>query len=545
MKTKIKPWIKYAEDVINGNIVAGLHIQQSCKQYLSYINSDKYELRNEVVERAINFIKLFKHYKGKHSGKPFELQPWQMWVVSAIVGVYHKGTNIRKHSSVYLEISRKNGKTALCAALALYFLIADGMDGAEVGCLANSREQAKICYEFCEVFSKQLDPQQKNLKTYRDRIKFNVNNSKLLVCSSADDKLDGGNYTAAIIDEFHASKSNKLRDVIKSSMVRENSVLITITSAGFDVTGPCYKLRQTCIEILNNLKEDDSIFSAIYSIDEGDLWTDKNCWVKSTPNINITVNEDYIQKQVQSAINNPAEEVGVRTKTLNEWLQTSEVWIPDLALMKCFGEVDLSKFNECETYIGIDLAATSDCTAVSYLVIDEDGKKHYKTDYYLPSSALVESPNREQYKYWLQTKQLKVTEGNVTDYSVIINDIMANYNKLTIRGIFYDSWNSTQAIIQMTELGLPCQPYSQSIGHFNRPVKEMERNIREGNIVIDKNDITLWMFRNVQLKVDYNGNAKPNKGLGKDKKIDGVISMCEALGGYLETPHYSGEIFTL
>lgn len=542
-KTEIKPWVKYATDVVNGKITTGLYIKQACKQYLEYIDSEKYELRNDVVERAIEFIKLFKHYKGKHSGSHFLLQPWQMWVVSAIVGVYKRGTNIRKHSSIYLEISRKNGKTALCAALSLYFLIADGMDGAECACLANSREQAKICYDFCEVFCKQLDPQQKNLKAYRDRIKLNINNSKLIVCSSADDKLDGGNYTAAIIDEFHAAKTNKLRDVIKSSMVRENSVLITITSAGFDKTGPCYKLRTTCTEILSGIKTDDSMFAAIYSIDENDVWTDKKCWCKSTPNLNITVSEEYIEKQVRSAINNPSEEVGVRTKTLNEWCDSIEVWISDNYINKCTDTVNINEFIDCECFIGVDLAAVSDITAVSYLLLKEDDEKlYFKTDYYLPESMLIESPNRELYKHWYRTGQLKITSGNVTDYDYITNDMMKCYDNLLIRKISYDSWNSTQWAITATELALPLEPYSQSIGNFNKPTRELERLIKQGKLVIDNNEITRWMFRNVALKSDHNGNVKPNKGNGKDKKIDGIIAMIEALGGYLDTPRFSGGI---
>lgn len=540
-----KPWIQYAKDVVNDKIVVGKYIKQSCQQYLNYINSDKYELRNNVVERAIKFISLFKHFKGKSSGKPFILQPWQMWVISAIVGVYHRGTTKRKHNSIYLEISRKNGKTALCAALSLYFLIADGQDGAECACLANSREQAKICYEFCQVWAKQLDPKQKNLKILRDRIKFDVNNSKLLVCSSADDKLDGGNYTAAIVDEFHAAKSNKLRDVIKSSMVRENSVLITITSAGFDKTGPCYKLRTTCTEILAGLKDDDSMFSAIYSLDDGDIWTDKKCWVKCTPNLDVTVTTDYIERQVKSAQNNPSEETGVRTKTLNEWLSTSEVWIPDNYINSSCKKLNLDDFAECETFVGIDLAAVGDLTAVSYLHKKEDDEKYYfHTDLYAPETVLTENVNKEYYKYLVRQKALKLTAGNVTDYDVILTDILKNNEKFMIRKIAYDSWNASFFVVKATEAGLPMEPYSQSISNFNKPVRELERLIRSGKVQINYNEAINWMFRNIRLKSDHNDNIKPVKA-NTASKIDGVIAMLQALGVYLDTPHYNNEIFVI
>lgn len=542
-------YIQYARDVVEGRVVTGLYIKLACQNYLNYIDSDEYELRRDVVDRAIKFIGLLRHFRGtRQTTTNFILQPWQQWVVSAIVGVYHRGTNKRKHNNAYLEISRKNGKTALCAALALYFLIADGQEGAEVGCLANSREQAKICFEFCDVWSRQLDPSQRDLKSYRDRILLNLNHSKLIVCSAADDKLDGHGFTTAIVDEFHAAKTNKLRDVIKSSMVRENSLLLTITSAGFDKTGPCYKLRTTCIELLQGLKKDDSTFSAIYSLDdETDDWQDESVWVKSTPNLDVTVSLDYIRKQVASAINNPSEEVGVRTKTLGQWLSTSSVWIPDTYINKCTQTINLDDFNEdSECWVGCDLAAVGDMTAVTFMLFKEDDDTPYfHTKYYLPESALVESPNRELYKYWARTKQLTVCAGNVTDYDYITNDIMAMYNRFNVRKIAYDSWNSTQWAIKATELGLHLEPFSQSIGNFNKGTREFERLIRQGKCVIDNNEITRWMFRNVAIKTDQNGNIKPNKGAGAEKKIDGIISQITALGKWLETPRFSGSILAL
>jgi phage terminase large subunit-like protein len=104
---------------------------------------------------------------------------------------------------------------------------------------------------------------------------------------------------------------------------------------------PCYKLRTTAIEILNGLKEDDSLFVAIYSLDEGDDWTDSQNWIKCTPNLDITVTKKYIREQVQSAINNPSEEVGVKTKTLNLWCDIASVWLPESYIVRSSKRVDL------------------------------------------------------------------------------------------------------------------------------------------------------------------------------------------------------------
>jgi len=162
---------------------------------------------------------------------------------------------------------------------------------------ANSKEQAKIAYEFCQTFTKQLDPKSKYLRAYRDRIFLDANHSSLKVFASDDSKLDGFNASFGLVDEYHSAKTSKVRDVIKSSMgMRQNPHLCTITTAGFDKTLPCYKLRETCVEILHNLKQDDSLFVAIYSLDVDDDWTKEENWVKCTPNLDVTVTKKYLRE---------------------------------------------------------------------------------------------------------------------------------------------------------------------------------------------------------------------------------------------------------
>lgn len=540
----MKGYYHYVEDVLNGKIVVGELIKLACQRFKDDLQRQDIYFNESVVDKAINFIGTLKHFMGKSSGKHFKLENWQQFIIANIVGWYWKDGNTRRFTSSYIEVSRKNGKTALAAALCLYYLIADGEDGAEVDLAANSKEQAKIAFEFCSNFSRQLDPKGKYLKPYRDNVQFALNNSKLKVFAADDSKLDGFNASFGLIDEYHAAKNSKVRDVIKSSMgMRNNPHLCTITTAGFDKTLPCYKLRSTSIEILNKLKTDDSMFIAIYSLDDKDDWTDKDNWVKCTPNLNVTVTSKYIKEQVQSAINNPSEEVGVKTKTLNLWCDVADVWLPESYIVRASKDIHLEDFRDCECYIGVDLSATSDLTAVSYL-IEKDNIYYFKTDYYLPESALVDKPDRETYKLWKQQGLITITTGNVTDYDYITNDIVAASNILNIQKIGYDKWNATQWAIHATEIGLPLEEYPQTMGNFNRPTKELERLILSDNTVIDNNEITRWCFRNVELKSDYNGNVKPNKGI-KSKKIDGVIAIIQALGMYLTVPHYSNEILTI
>ena len=539
-----KPYYRYVDDVLSGNVVVGENIRLACERFKNDLARTDLVFKEEAVDRAIAFIGTLKHFTGKHSGKQFILEDWQAWIVANIIGWYWVDTNTRRFTSSYIEIARKNGKSALAAALCLYFLIADGEDGAEVDLAANSKEQAKIAFSFCSNFTKSIDPKQKYLKPYRDKILFDTNKSQMRVFASDDSKLDGFNASFGLIDEYHSSKNTKVRDVIKSSMgMRQNPHLATITTAGFDKTLPCYKLRTACIEILNGLKDDDSVFIAIYSLDEGDNWTKEECWIKANPNLDVTVTSKYIREQVKSAVNNPSDEVGVKTKTLNLWCDVADVWLPENYIVKASKKVDLSDFQDQPCYIGVDLSATSDLTAVSYL-IEKDGIYYFKQHYYLPESALVEKADKELYKLWKQLDLLTITSGNVTDYDYITRDMMLAADVVNIQKVGYDKWNATQWAIQATEMGLPLEEYPQTIGNFNRPTKELERLILSGKVVLDNNEITRWCFKNVELKSDHNGNVKPNKS-SKAKKIDGVIAIIQALGTFLTVEHYSNEILTI
>ena len=538
---------QYAENVVSGKIVAGELMKLASERFLSDLKRDDLFFNEKKVNHLIQFASVLKHYTGSHNGQPFILEPWQEFIAANIFGFYYKGSGKRRFTQSYIEVSRKNGKTFTAALFCLFAMIADGEAGAEVLLAANSKEQAKISFEMCQALVRQLDSTEKIIKPYRNEIKFFKTNSKMKVLSSDDSKLDGYNCSFGLIDEYHSAPNSKVRDVIKSSQgMRKNPHLCTITTAGFNKSYPCYKLREYAIEVLHNVKHDDSLFAAIYSMDIDDDWTDENNWIKCTPNLDVTVSKEFLKSQVQQAINNPSDEVGVKTKNLNLWCDTEQIWIPSIRILPQIQKIDLDDFvnrEDYQTYVGVDLAATSDLTALSFLVTNGDNY-FVKNYYFVPQTALTDKSNKELYKEWSSHNHLIVTPGNVTDYDYLTNFLMEYQEKLHIQSIGYDKWNATQWAIKCTELGLPLIEYPQNIGSFNAPTKELERLILNGTLFIDKNPINRFCFDNVVLKSDWNGNVKPNKNTN-DKKIDGVIAMIEALGVYLRVPHYSNEILTI
>lgn len=537
-------YLNYAKQVLNGEIIASVYVKLACERFMSWFDNPEFEFKTKKVDKVVSFISKLKHYTGKSNGKPFILTDWQYFIVENIYGWYYKGTNKRVIKNVYIEVGRKSGKTTLLSAIALYAMIADGENGSEVDCVANTKQQAKILFNTASNLTDSLDKKHKYIKPYRDKIKFDATKSHIQVLSSDASTLDGFNAYLFVEDELHAAKDSKLYDVLKSSQgMRNNPLAICITSAGFDKFGFCYQMRKTCIEVLFGKKQDISQFSAIYSIDEDDDWQDPKVWKKSNPNLGITVTEEYLQDQVIQAKNNPSLEIGVRTKNFGEWVSTKDIWISDDLLLKNSQSVDLDNFSNETAYVGVDLAAVSDLTAVS-IMIPKDGKVYFKNHYYLPFSALSNNSNSELYKEWKIKGLLTITEGNVTDYDYILRDLLKANQKVFIGKVAYDSYNATQWAIDATSEGLPLEPFSQSLGNFNRPTKELERLIRSDKVVIDDNEITRYCFSNVVLKQDYCENVKPTKATNQNK-IDGVIAMIQALGIYLYDPCYNNEFFNL
>lgn len=520
-------YICYAENVISGKIVACKYVQQACKRYLDFFN--KYEFRPDKVDRVVNFISKLKHYTGQHNKKPFILLPYQFWIVCSIFGFYHKGTDKRVCNYVYIELARKSGKTALMSAICLYMLIGDGENGSEVELVANSAKQAKISFTMCSNFLASIDPKDKYFKRYRDSIKFDKTSSILQVLSSDASGNDGYNSYCFLLDECHEQPDSRLYDVMCSSQgMRKNPLAMIITTAGFNKFGFCYNFRDNCLNVLSGNLTDDTLFSAIYTLDEGDNFDDPEVWIKANPSMGVTVSKDYLEKQVLKAKNNTSLEVGVRTKNFNQWVSSQDIWISNDLLLESTQKVNLEDFKDCTCFVGIDLASVSDLTAVS-IMIQKDDKYYFKTNYYLPQSALSGNSNAELYKNWKRKGYITITPGNVTDYDYVLKDLMDVAKIVPIQKIAYDSYNATQFAINATEQNLPLEPFSQALWNFNRCTKDFERLIKCGKVVIDNNEITRYCFANVSLKYDHNDNCKPVK-LEAMQKIDGVIAILEALG---------------
>lgn len=544
----IRAYIDYMNGVLNGDIVANEYIRLACQRMKDWFSRDDIYFDYDDVDSRIRFIYKLKHTMGHHHGKHFRLLPWQQFVVANIFGWRWKETNLRVTHNVFIMIARKNGKTALCAAIALASIIGDKEFDAEVDMVANNARQAALAFDHTKNFCDSIDPKQLVFKKYRSEIKVLPLKSKIQVLSSDSMGLDGYSSSVVIFDELHAQRDWNLYNVMKSSQgARQNPLMITLTTAGFLVgeSYPCYSMWQNCISILRNEKQDDTQFSAIYQLDPNDDWENEDVWTKCSPSLDQTVFRTFMRDELTAAKNNTSLETGVKTKTFNIWCQSENTWLQyDLlrSHMQPMSIEDMKNLpNVSYGYVGVDLSAVSDLTALT-LMVESDGNFYFKSWSFIPEDNLSTGINALRYRDWKNNDYIEVTEGNVQDYDYILNKIVEIDKEITIAGIFYDTWNSVQFAVNATNLGLPMFPYSQSLGNFNRPTKAFELLLKSNRVVMDYNPCVLWCFANSTLKSDYNDNVKPIKADQRTSKIDCVISMLESLGGYYLDTNYAADL---
>lgn len=542
----------YAQQVVSGDIISCNYVKLACKRFLSDLQRDDLVFKYKKVDKYIKFIALFKHFKGSANNKPFILEPWQQFIVANIIGWVWKGSGRRRYTQSYIEIPRKNGKTALMVALALIAAVDE--PGGEILFAANTQDQARVAFELAQGFVEKFDPHQNHFKAYQNKITFKDNRSFIKVVSSDPKGLDGYNCNFGIVDEFHAATDTKVRDVIRSSQgQRENPHLATITTAGLNKICPCYELREMCIDILSDIKFDDSMFAIIYTLDNGDNWENPLVWPKANPNLNVTVSPQFLQEQITMGKNLPSAEVEKKVKHFDTWIDVSSIWLPDDVILNCFDKLvtkDMFTMDDI-IYIGVDLASVSDLTAVAYMKVIQgetvqDDEFYFYLDYYLPSDTL-RKPIFNMFREWFREGYGTMTEGNVTDYDYINNDIVKMSQQTNIYVIAYDRYNSTQWVLAAQELGFNLVPFGQNAPNYSPSISLFERLALTGKIHIAMNPITRYCINNVQLKEDAHGNRMPVKSDDTETakrmaKIDGVIAMLEAMGYYLGMVRYNNTV---
>lgn len=540
MINKAEIWVDFVESyiqkVVSGNKTAGELEILSVKRHISDIKNSKktgFIFDRKAALKAFAFFSLLRHSKGEFSGQKFELSDWQAFIVWCLFG-WKRADGTRRFRYAYVEVARKNGKTTFAAAIALYMMILDGEEGAEIYMAATTRGQARICWTEAKNMVGKSSALDKKISRWSHALTMESTLSKMEPLSRDSDKLDGLNPHFAVIDEFHAHKTDDLYNVLKSATgARRQPMLFTITTAGFDKLGPCFSMRRTYIDILKGIKDQDNTFVIIFTLDDGDDWKDPKNWIKSNPNLGISLKADYMDEEFNSAINRGgSEEVNFKTKNLNVWVDAPVVWIPDEMVTACRHGVTDADLEGEECYGGLDLASHVDITALCLYFPKLVAAKMF---YWIPEAKINEESDRVDYRRWVAEGRIFATEGNVIDIDEQVDKMYSIIKKYNCRNIAYDpakAYHGTVQGLQKKGFSSLLDEFQQGIRTMSEPTRELERLVSSAEIDLMGDPVLRWMFRNAVAVTDANDNIKLHKGKSQNK-IDGLIALINAIGGYM------------
>lgn len=530
----------YGERVERGEIPACEWVRKAVKRQIEDQKrfsgkSSRFYFDPDEAAKVCKFIELLPHTKGQLAGQKIRLEPWQIWILTTVFGWRRTADGGRRFRRVYIEVPRGNAKSTLSSGVALYCLLADKEPGAEVYSFATTRDQAGIVFND----AKRMVQQTASLRSHfgvevlSHALYVPKTNSTFQAKSADGSTLDGLNTHLAVVDELHAHRTRAVYDVVETSLgKRVNSLMWVITTAGFDTSGICYEVRTMVRNVLNRSVVDESQFGIIYGLDEGDDWKSLAALEKANPNWGVSVMPEVVTSLQKKAIAIPSAAGNFMTKHLDVWCSAASGWMNMPAWNKCAREeLRREDFDGEPCYIGLDLGSKSDMTAkvLMFPREDRDGRTYFVTfaDFYLPSRAIEASPN-SQYRGWVEQGLIRVTEGAMTDFNVVEEDIREDLSRYSVQSIAYDPWQATQLISSLEDSGAPLVECRMTVQQISEPMKTLEALVLDGRIQHGGNPCLTWMMGNVVAKVDAKDNIFPRKER-YEQKIDGPVAMIIAL----------------
>lgn len=488
----------------------------------------------KAADKAVSFIEHLKHTKGKWAGVPFDLMPWQKDIIRPLFGMLNKNGK-RQYRTCYVEIPRKNGKSEIAAAIALYLLFADKELGAEIYSAAADREQASIVFNVAAQMVRQCPPLAKRCKIIdsQKRIVIPKTASFYRAISADAHTKHGFSAHGIIFDELHAQPNRELWDVLTTSTgAREQPLVFAITTAGYDRNSICWEQHEYAQKILDRIIDDPTFFPVIYSIDEDADWKDEANWHIANPGLGEFRSLEEMRSFAVKAVQTPALENTFRRLYLNQWTSSVERWLPMDAWDASAGLVVPENLKGRRCYVGLDLASTTDLAALA-LVFPSDGAEpiyDVLMHFWVPDEGIRARAHKDRVPYDVWTKQgfITATEGNVIHYAAIQKKIEELYKDYNIQEIAFDRWGATKLSQDLTDAGFLMVPFGQGFASMSPPTKELMNLILSKRLRHGGNPVLRWNADNLVVRQDPAGNLKPDKGKSTEK-IDGMVALIMAL----------------
>jgi len=497
----------------------------------------------ERVDRVIAAFRALHHVAGQWAGQPFIPDSWEVaYILAPTFGWVRwnkdAGKWVRIIRDLYVDIPRKNGKSMLCAALAIYMCCADGEQGAQVVTAATTRDQARFVFNPIKTLAERSPALRGRVQPFQTKVVHPKSASYIEVISSVADAQHGANIHCCVIDELHVHKSPDLVKTLETgrgSRLQPLSIIITTADSGRRHT--IYDRKRDYVERLARRSiRDESVFGVVWAAARTDDPFVESTWRKANPGYGKSPSRDQLASEARKARNSPADlaeflrlHLGLRTKQDTRFI-TLEDW--DAAA----GTIATDELDGRICYGGLDLASTSDMTALCWLFPREQEPGYdVLWRFWVPEAAISHLDDRTAgaASVWVRQGWLHTTPGNVTDYAYIRATIDADRRRYDVRSVGFDRWNASQLSIDLTDDGLSMVRIGQGYASLSAPLKEVQRlvlastperpQLRHGG-----NPVMRWMVDNLAVAMDPAGNVKPDRANANDK-IDGVAALVDAM----------------
>jgi phage terminase large subunit-like protein len=537
---------QYAKDVIAEKIPACEWVRLACKRHLNDLERAKtkefrWRFDHSKANRYCKFHEALPHIKGKwaSAGEKLGMQEWDCFVFGSLFGWVDKETGNYRFRKAYVCVPRKNAKSTKAAAVGLYKFAADGEYGAEVYSGATGEKQAWEVFRPARLMVERTPALKKafGIGVGAKNLWIQSNGSRFEPVIGKPG--DGASPSCAIVDEYHEHKSDELFDTMLTGMgARENPLMLVITTAGSDRSGPCYQLQVDVQDVLRGKREDERLFGIVYTIDEKDDWTSKDALVKANPNYGVSVSVEFLEDEQKAAIQSARKQNVFKTKHLNVWVNAAVSWMNMVKWDACADpHLKLEEFDGQDCLVALDLASRTDLAAkVRLFKRLIDGKRHYYVfgNYYINEEAVERSANSQAYQGWANEGKLSVTPGDVTDLGWVVGDLVEDANRFRVLEIPHDPYQALPVMQFVSarkdwDQSIPFVPIRQSVENMSPAMKETEALVFEGRLHHDGDPVLAWAIANVVCWKDLKDNIFPRKER-EENKIDPAVALFMAIG---------------
>jgi len=501
--------------------------------------------KNKSANHSVNFINCLSH-TGDYSGQPFQLRRWQESIIRQIFGTLKDGK--RKYRRVFLFLPRGNGKTELCAAIALYCLITFP-PGQQIFSCGSDREQAARIFDA----ARQMVENDGTLSSVctivpsQKRIVVESKHSFYCALSSDARRKHGLAPSVVLFDEMHTQPNADLHDAMQTGLAkRTNPLFIGITTAGvYDQNHIAWQEFDYARRVSEGEITNDRYLPILYYSDpETDDWSDEKVWMHCNPALGDFLNIDEIREEFKIAKDLPSRENAFRQYHLNQWCQQATRWMPMDLWDQCDIAVDPDELIGAECWGGLDLAPVRDLSALCLLFKVGDAFK--VLPFVWCCSDDIETRSRRDkapYQQWAKAGFLSTTFGSSTDFDQIRADIVELSQKYRIKTIAADQAHVYRLCQQLSEQdGISVEWMRQGFLSLGPPTARLEKLIIDKALHHGGHPALRWCAGNVCVETDAAGNIKCSKKKSTER-IDVVANLVNVIGVMMSQPEDETSVY--